>query len=95
VPGKDASGRALPLNAKLYLQPRSVTRNVGGTRTTVPVTTCADKCDSGWSINGEAVGVKMEKVPGSRRTRRGQEYKLTDAPAKDDLENTQRLKEAG
>jgi hypothetical protein len=80
-------GRNLPLNSKLYLQPAPVAGNLGGTRTVAPVTTCADKCASGWSINGEAVGVKMKQIEGSRRTSRGAEYKLTDPPAADDLVN--------
>jgi hypothetical protein len=95
---KDSKGKDLPLNSRLYLQPRSVTRNVGGTPTVARVSTCADKCDAGFSVNGEAVGVKMEVVGDPKRglkRRSINEVKLTDPPAADDEDNTKLREKAG
>ena len=36
----------------------------------------------------------MKQIAGSRRTKRGAEYKLTDPPAADDRVNAQRLKDS-
>lgn len=66
VPGKRR-------NQRLYLQSRAATAKVGQDGSIRAVSTCLDKCDSGYSINGEAVGVKMATA-----TKRGAEYKLTN-----------------
>jgi len=67
-----------PRNRKLYLQTRAATAQVGmGGLFIRAVSTCLDKCDPGYSINGEAVGVEMETT-----TKRGAEYKLTNLSSK-------------